>query len=197
MIRKIGLFVALIAFMATSAYAAVPDRTGKWDAGVNVSGAIPDEDGTDSAVYVGGTASYGFNNWFALGVSSGWAEFDEEEAGITADDTAIPLFADLIFRIPMQAEQQFQPYGVIGLGVIFWDIDTNIPGLEIDADDAFAAKFGGGVDWFVNDNWIVNFEFSYVTSDTDSTATLNGASISADVETDFWMVGGGLKYLFS
>lgn len=193
MIKKAAFIFMLAAVFASSAYAA-PNRTHKLDVGVNVSGAIPDDSEVDGTVYVGGSASYGLCEWFAIGVSSGWAEFEESEGPFSFDETAIPLFGDLIFRIPM--DNQIQPYGVIGLGVIFWNVDTNIPGLNVDVDDAFAAKFGGGVDWFVNDNWIVNFEFAYVTSDADATATFNGASATANGETDFWMVGGGLKYLF-
>ena len=196
MIRKTAFVVALVALCVTSAYAA-PDRTGKSDLGFNVSGAIPDDDDTDATVYLGGQYAYGVAPWLALGAEAGWAEFDDSEAGFTAEETAVPILGDIILRVPTESQAQF--YGIVGLGVIVWNVDTNIPNVDFDVDTAFAAKFGGGVDWFVNDNWILNFEFSYITSDADATArnTVTGATISDTGETDLWMVGGGVKYLFS
>ena len=196
MIKKSAFFVLLAALIATSAYA-VPSRVGKWDAGVNVSGFIPEEG--DTTAYVGGSASYGVNEWLGLGVSSGWAQFDDSDAGVTVEQTSVPLFGDIILRVPMQQDQQYQPYAVIGLGVMFSDSDVNVSNVDVSVDDAFAAKFGGGVDWFVNDNWILNFEFSYITSDADGTVrnTATGATVGVSGSNDSWMVGGGLKYLFS
>jgi opacity protein-like surface antigen len=192
--RKALIVAAFLLIATQSAYAA-PDRTAKWDIGLNVSGAIPDEG--DSAVYVGGTAAYGVNNWLAIGIESGWAQFDDSDAGVTVESDMVPLFGDIILRVPM--ENQVQPYAIFGLGAIFWDASTDVANVEVDVDTAFAAKFGAGLDWFINENWIANFEFSYVTSDAEGTArnTVTGASISAEGETDYWMVGGGIKYLFS
>jgi hypothetical protein len=197
MIRKIGLFIALIALcVSNNAYAAMTsDRVGKWDIGVNVSGAIPTDSDVDSAAYVGGSLSYGVQDWLALGAEAGWAQFGESAPGINLDENAVPIFGDIIFRYPTSSE--WKPYAIIGLGVIVWNIDSNISGLNVDVDTAFAAKFGGGVDYFMNDNWALNFEFSYVTSSADATATFNGATATASGDTDYWMVGGGVKYLFS
>jgi opacity protein-like surface antigen len=196
MIKKTAFFAALAMLLAHSAYA-VEDRTNKWDLGANVSAAIPTDGDVDTTVYVGGTLSYGITNWLAVGAEAGWAGFDESDSGISVDEDAIPVLGDIIFRVPM--EGPVQPYGIVGLGVIFWNIDSNVPNVDIDSDAAFAAKFGGGVDWFINQNWIANFELAYITSDADVTATstITGASVSAGVDTDYWTVGGGLKYLFS
>ncbi len=194
--KKAWLVMLALMISATAAFA-VPDRTGKWDVGVNVSGAIPDDDTVDGTVYVGGSLAYGVTNWLALGFESGWMQFDENDSGIELEETAVPILGDIILRVPM--ESQIQPYGIVGLGAIVWNVDDNVANVEADVDTAFAAKFGGGIDWFINDNWILNFEGSYVTSDADATVrnTVTGASISVDGETDYWMVGGGLKYLFS
>ncbi len=194
--RKLWLALLALIVCASAAYAA-PDRTGKFDMGVNVSGAIPDDDSVDGTAYVGGSLAYGVTNWLALGAEAGWAQFDESDAGITLEETAVPIMGDIILRVPM--ESQFQPYAIVGLGAIVWNVDHNVPNLDVEVDTAFAAKFGGGFDWFINDNWILNFEGSYVTSDADLTArnTVTGASVTVSGETDYWMVGGGLKYLFS
>ena len=196
MIKKNTVVFLLLIVMATTAYAA-PDRVGKVDVGFNVSGAIPRDGDVDSAAYVGGSLAYGVQEWLALGVEAGWAGFGESDAGISVDENAFPVLGDIIFRIPMQSD--IKPYAIVGLGAIFWSVDTNLSNISADIDTAFAAKFGGGVDWFVNDNWAVNFEVSYVLSSTDATVKNNttGASITASGDTDYWMVGGGIKYLFS
>ena len=196
MIKKSAMVFLSLIVVATAAYA-TPDRVGKIDIGFNVSGAIPRDGDVDGAAYLGGSLAYGVTDWLALGVESGWVGFGESDSGINIDENAIPVFGDIILRVPTQSAAK--PYGLVGLGVIFWDVSSNISNVTVDVDTAFAAKFGGGVDWFVNDNWALNFEASYVVSSTDATArnTTTGASISTSGDTDYWTVGGGLKYLFS
>lgn len=199
------LLIALALLLVPVAVYAAPDRTGKWDAGVNVSELIPDDDEVDGTVYVGGTAAYGVTEWFALGVESGWASLDVEDSsqffGFSdwGELTGIPLMGDFILRVPIK-DSPVNPYAVVGLGVIFWDFDesdrVSSLGVEVDVDAAFAAKFGAGFDWFINDNWIINFEGGYVMSDTDVTLRVGGVSATANIETDYWMIGGGIKYLF-
>jgi opacity protein-like surface antigen len=196
-ISKVAGLIALALFMMTTISDAAPDRTGKTDIGFNLSGAIPDDDDVDSTLYAGGSLAHGFSNWLALGVEAGWAEFEESGLGFEVEETAVPIFGDIILRVPLEAP--LQPYAIVGLGAIIWNVDDNVANIETDVDTAFAAKFGVGLDWFVNDNWIVNFEASFVTSDADATVrnTVTGASVTGEGETDFWMVGGGIKYLFS
>lgn len=205
MIKK-GVFVFLsLVILATAAYAA-PDRVGKVDAGINVSGILPRESDVHDAVYVGGTVAYGVTPWLALGVESGWTSPGVDldlgnGVSIDAGDlTGIPLLGDIILRVPMK-DGNLVPYGVVGLGAIFWNFDESslfsAAGINVDVDTSFAAKFGGGVDYFVNDNWILNFEFGYVIADANITATAGGVSVSDSSNADYWMVGGGVKYLFS
>lgn len=197
MIRKTWFAALLLTIMTTAAYAA-PDRVGKTDIGFNVSGAIPRDSGVDGAVYLGGSLAYGVTDWLALGIESGWTRFSASDSGVTVDQDTIPLFGDIILRVPT-GESQLKPYGIIGLGVLFIDASTNVSNVSIQADTSFAAKFGAGLDWFVNDHWAINFETSYVVSDVNGTVTNNstGASLSANGDSDYWMIGGGVKYLFS
>src|SRR3989338_284429 len=105
--RAVMLYILAFLMMPITVYAA-PDRTGKLDAGVNVSGAIQTDSDLDSTIYVGGTLAYGVSPWLALGVESGWMESGAEldlgnglkvEAG---DLTGIPLFGDIIVRVPIE-----------------------------------------------------------------------------------------------
>lgn len=210
-----SLFVFAALLVSTSAFA-VPNRVGKSEIGINVSALEPSLDDADTSVFIGGNYAYGVNEWLAIGVESGWAESD-----VDPDDTVsvVPLLADIIFRVPMTAEQPIAPYGVVGLGVNFWDYSvgsgtiaalnsalasigsaTRVTSLTVDPDPTFAAKIGGGFDWFINEHWAVNFEASYTISDFEgdtSVSSTGGAfPISIDEDGDYWMVGGGLKYQF-
>jgi hypothetical protein len=206
--KKAAVLIAVLALMSASAYAA-PDRTGKVDIGVDVAAAIATDSDTNAGVYVGGNLSYGFNEWFAGGVSFGGhvADIDDvTSSGVTIfgpDVSEFSIFGDMILRVPV-GDSPVQPYGVVGLGAIFWNIDdtTSSNGVTVttDIDTAFGVKVGGGVDWFVNDHWIVNFNGAYVFNDADGTATASAggatASVTEKFDLDYWTVGGGLKYLF-
>ncbi|HTL71571.1 MAG TPA: OmpW family outer membrane protein [Candidatus Eisenbacteria bacterium] len=203
------LVVALFGLMTASAAYAAPDRTGKWDAGVSMAAAIPTDGDLDTAFQVGGTFAYGVNEWFAIGFSGAWQQqtVDAETVGTVSiseyDITGVPLFCDLIARFPT-GDQQFNPYGVLGLGTVIWSVDDatatsggSVLTAQTDVDTDFALKLGGGVDWFINQNWIINFEAAYVFSSPSADVTVSGVTVSDDVDLDYWTVGGGVKYLFS
>lgn len=203
----------LVGFMAISTLAvAAPERTGRWDAGVSVAGAIPSDGDIDGTTQVGGSVAYGVTEWFAVGFSGGWQNHDIEgttNSGITVQGTevtGVPLFGDLIFRVPT-GDKPFTPYGVVGLGTVLWDIDdttASAAGVPVsvitEVDTEFAVKLGGGIDWFLNDHWIVNFDAAYVFNNPNAvvTATVLGtsASTSENIDLDYWTIGGGLKFVF-
>lgn len=209
--QLVSLFLISLMFIGTAS--AAPSRVGKNDIGLNVSAAISQDDELDTAAAINGSFSHGVNEWFAVGLSAGWQDFESDSttsAGITIDGTEItgvPLFVDLIARAPA-SEQSFTPYGVLGLGTVIWDIDeTTATGLgatiatQTDVDTDFAVKVGGGVDWFVNENWAINFEAAYVFSNPEATVTATAAgtsvSVTDEIDLDYWTVGAGIKYLFS
>jgi outer membrane protein W len=205
--KRVGIFVLLALTTATVAFAA-PDRTGRWDAGVNLAAAIPSDSDTDTALQVGGNLAYGVNEWFAVGFSGGWQQHDVDGTTSGAivvsgtEVTGVPLFLDLIARVPTGAET-FQPYGVLGLGAVLWDIDdatarsgATTLAVETDVDTEFSTKVGGGVDWFLNERWIINAEAAYVFSSPEARVTVLGTSVTDDIDLDYWTVGGGIKYLF-
>jgi opacity protein-like surface antigen len=213
MYKKSLLWTFVLSILAVSVVSAAPDRTNKTDIGVNVGAAIPSDSETDTALSVSGSVSHGFNEWFALGFSGGWENFgtDTTVIGNTTipgpDITGVPLFADFIFRIPAN-ETPLQGYGVVGLGTVIWSIDdvtATVGGVAVntqtDVDTEFAVKVGGGADWFLNENWAINFEAAYIFSNPEAeiTASALGASDAAreEVDLDFWTATVGVKYLFS
>ncbi len=200
--------MAALALIGTSVYAA-PDRTGKTDVGVDVAYSDLTDDETNSATYVGGSVSHGLNEWLALGVSFGWQSFGSDDvfiSGVTIpgpDLRSYPLFADIIVRIPT-GDQPFVPYGVIGFGAIFWDADevtaSNGVKIKTDVDTSFGFKLAGGVDWFLNDHWALNFNGGYVFTDANTTVTATAGNLSVSAadksDLDYWTIGAGLKFIF-
>ena len=58
-------------------------------------------------------------------------------------------------------------------------------------------QVGGGFDWFVSNNVMLNFEAAYTFSDIDTTLSVPGGSVTLnDLNSDYWTIGGGVKYLF-
>ena len=182
------MFMAVFLALSTSAFAdsrsevIAPDRVGRWDLGLGVAGGF--NDSVDDSVFVSGTISYGVTPYIGLGVEAGWQEAD----GQTGESVGVvPVMADIILRLPT-VHEALVPYGVLGLGVagVYTELDN-----QDDVDDtAFAWKLGAGVDYFINPNWIFNFELAYWSADVD----LTRGSVTDGF--DWWTVGVALKYVF-
>lgn len=72
---------------------------------------------------------------------------------------------------------RFQPYGLIGVGAMQAESKFN-------KNAGFAARFGGGMDSYLTENWLINMEFSYVLP-------------TGDVENlNYFSLGGGIQYRF-
>lgn len=190
MLKKISLAVlVLAAAFSMNAYAA-PDRLNRWELGVTGGGAFNDNN-IDDTGFIQLAADYGVTNYIAVGVSGGWQEADTAGDAESVGNGWV-LF-DIIVRNP-DLHEQLVPYGVLGLGVVgSYATDENGSlnnGDDVD-DTAFAWKLGAGLDWFINEHWILNLEFAYFDANTD----LPGTSV-ADDDISFWTLGAGLKYLF-
>lgn len=201
--RSIALVALFVFSLVSASYAAprrttysdtpataAPDRVGRWDMGLFADFAFNSD--SDSTGFYGGTVAYGVTPWIALGVSAGWQEA-EVDTDSDQDLGLVPIMADIIVRFP-NVHATVVPYGVLGLGVIgAYVTDENGVGPTNNGDDsddtAFGWKIGAGVDWFLNERWIMNFELAYYSADPDLTNT----QVS---DIDFWTLGAGIKYLY-
>jgi len=177
------------------------DLSGKIGVAGNVSAAMPKEDG-DPTVFLGGYLSYDILNCFGVGIESGWARWTQRDNGVDYGNlNMIPLFGDIFVKLPFKVEGfKVVPYGVVGAGVLFWDFEESSlvrdSGVTISIDPAFGLKFGGGIDFFVTKNIAIFGEASFIWSDADATASAGGSVASATLDTDLWLLGGGVKYVF-
>jgi len=186
------LFLAGMLCVSTSSFAysyearkgdsLAPDRVGKWDLGLGVAAGL--NDSVEDSVFVYGQISYGVTPYIGLGVEAGWQEAD---GGSNETIGVVPVMADIIIRVPT-IHEALVPYGIIGLGGagVYAELDN-----QDDVDDTgFAWKLGAGADYFINPNWIFNFEFAYWSADVSLPTT----SVGEDF--DWWTVGVSLKYVF-
>ena len=184
----LGLWLGL----SMNAYAAMrggesgvlaPDRVGHWDLGIGVAAGM--NDAADDSVFIYGQASYGVTPYIGLGIEAGWEEADGERNNETVG--VVPIMADIIIRVPT-VHEALVPYGILGLGGA--DVYVDRDNLDDDSDTGFAWKLGAGFDYFINTNWIFNFEFTYWSTDVDI------ANTSVDDGFDWWTIGVALKYVF-
>lgn len=196
------IFVMLMIFGiilgSFSSYA--EDLSGKVGVGVNISGIIPDDEEVENAVYVGGNVNYGVNKYLAVGVESGYRKSEVKLNGSNGGDLrGIPLLADVLVRVPT-GESRFAPYGIVGIGAIFWDYKAanflKNSGISIDIDTSFATKLGAGLDFFLTKHIALNIEGGYIWSRSDAKLKYSGGQSTERLKTDHWQIGGGLKYYF-
>jgi len=199
MITMLSLFLGASAYAETivttdSGSSVAYDRVGRVDWGILGGGAFNDT--IDEAGYVQTSVSYGVTPWIAIGVEGGWQQADgaasHEETGI------VQVMGDIIVRVPEHPfHEALVPYGVLGLGVIGVYTEAEPTATTQNGDDAddtvFGWKLGAGFDWFLNQNWAINFEVAYFDS---SELDLAPTSMGNNAEIDFWTVGGGLKWVW-
>ncbi len=94
----------------------------------------------------------------------------------------------------------FQPY--VGVGVNYTtffnaDLPGGSPLVSIDYDDSFGLAGQVGFDYFVGENWFLNFDVKYIDINTDVTIDAGGLGIvNADVDIDPWVIGVGVGWRF-
>lgn len=90
----------------------------------------------------------------------------------------------------------FKPY--IGAGInytVFFNEDAAGGTVtSVDYDNAFGWALQFGVDYMLNDHWLINLDVKKLFLNTD--VSLNNGAITADVDLDPWIVGVGLGYRF-
>lgn len=193
MSKRIWVFVLLALLMGSTAFASAPDRVNHVDIGVVGGGAFVDSSGIDDTGYIGLNLAYGITPNVAVGIEGGWWEADGSDVN---DETvgAGNIMGDIIVRIPT-LHDALVPYGILGLGFAGTYV-TNENGNganrgQDDYDGSFAWKLGGGLDWFVTEHWIANFEIAFVGTDP----TFDTARTDVK-DSDYWTVVGGVKYAF-
>lgn len=105
---------------------------------------------------------------------------------------------------PMDADSRFQPY--VGAGINYTnffqeDVDSELESIfghgELDLDDSWGYAFQAGVDYMINDRWLLNASIWYLDIDTEAKFKFDGGDvIESDVDIDpmVYMIGIGYKF---
>lgn len=110
----------------------------------NVPGSL-----VDNSVGVAGRLGYRFSPWLAI---EGQAEYSGDFVD-GAPDATVTLVSVNGKLYPLSG--RFQPYGLVGIGGAFPNIDF------VPDDDSFLARFGGGVDFYLTDTFGLTLEGTY------------------------------------
>jgi len=101
------------------------------------------------------------------------------------------------------ANSTIRPY--LGLGVnytTFFDKSlsgqarTELGANSLDIDDSFGLAYRAGVDWSLNDNWMLNASMWKIDIDTDASFNSALGKVTADVDIDPWVYMISLGYRF-
>ena len=144
-----------------------------------------------SSFGVHGLGGYRFHPHFAAEFEADWnSPFDIDFAYGTARVAKAEVMP-LVFTVNIKGylfKSRFQPYAVVGVGVMTAQIKVkDVADFDVSGSDwytGFAARFGGGVDLYVTEHFVLNTEVRYVLP-------------TGDVEgLDMISLGWGLQYRF-
>ena len=125
--------------------------------------------------------SYGINNNLTIEFEGSFFKL------ISMDSSELNTYSILANLQLRKKVGDFYPYLVGGVGGQFFDY-KDLGGTDAkDKDASIAYKFGGGLEYFLNNNWSLNAEGAYIYGNTGGSATLDTYS---------WHYKTGIKYYF-
>ncbi|MCF8495560.1 MAG: outer membrane beta-barrel protein [Alphaproteobacteria bacterium] len=93
-------------------------------------------------------------------------------------------------------DKTFSPYVGAGINYTLPYAEDAAGGTvtQLEADGSFGWALQAGADYWINDNWGLNFDVKKIYVDVD--ASINNGAITGNVELDPWVVGAGIAYRF-
>lgn len=101
----------------------------------------------------------------------------------------------LTVQYHFQAFENIKPY--VGAGVnytVFFSEDAGTSVTNVDYDNSFGPALQAGVDYLLDDHWMLNLDVKKIWINTD--VKFNSGAIAADVDINPWVVGVGVGYKF-
>lgn len=151
----------------------------------------------DDAEALGITFSYMFTEHLALGLLASTPFKHDISAGgnKVAEIQLLPPTLHLEY-FPLKSSSKWQPF--VGVGVnytTFFEEKTSgaLSGTDLELDDSFGLSLEAGIDYKINDKWIVNATVWNIDLETD--AELDGADIGG-IELDPWVYMVSIGYVF-
>lgn len=210
--RFISKTVLLATVLISSpAWADMMPKAGDFMIRARVLGVLPDEDAKitgavtgsqvniDNSVVPEADFSYFLTDHIALEVIAGVTPHDVS----TKTSSAGPLDIGDSWLLPPTVTVQYhftdlgrwKPYVGAGLNyTIFFNEDEGSSVTSADYGDSFGPALQAGVDYMLDEHWLVNLDVKKIWINTD--VKFNGGAIRADVDIDPWIVGVGVGYKF-
>ena len=139
--------------------------------------------------------TYFFTQNFAAELIAATSEHTVSASGTNLGDVWV-LPPTLTLQYHFMPDNKFSPY--IGAGVnytVFYGEDTANGFTDFDVGNGFGLAAQAGFDYWINDNWGVNFDAKYIDVDVDASVN-NGGLKAHDVDINPWVVGVGVSYRF-
>ena len=139
--------------------------------------------------------TYFFTEHFAAELIAATAQHSVKANSSKLGDVWV-LPPTLTFQYHFMPDNKFSPY--IGAGVnytVFYGEDTASGFTDFDVDNGVGLAAQAGFDYWINDNWGMNFDAKYIDVNVDASVN-NGGLNAYDVDIDPWVVGVGVSYRF-
>tara|TARA_B100001989_G_scaffold253271_1_gene239451 strand:- start:8518 stop:9162 length:645 start_codon:yes stop_codon:yes gene_type:complete len=104
----------------------------------------------------------------------------------------------LTLQYHFMPDEKFSPY--IGAGInysYFYGEDDGTGFNDLDVEGGFGLAAQAGFDYWINDNWGINFDAKYINLEVDVDVNLGATPLQANnVDLNPWIVGAGVSYRF-
>jgi len=169
------------------------------------------EVGVDSSFVPEIDLSYQWNEKWGLELVATWTEHDLKTEGGDAsgvDSGSAKLLPPTLTLQYFFGGEKVRPY--VGAGINFTTFSYDLPddgnpgddlralgATDVDLDSSFGFAVQAGLDWNLNDHWLVNADIKYVTISTDATikgGLLDGTKIGIDIDPFIWGAGVGYRW---
>lgn len=204
---------AALAVLTMLAIPAVAHEQGEWivRGGIGVvspdNAVYTDPDDSDFSIDVDDgtsltlTGTYMFTPNWAVDILAAWPfshDIDLNGVGKIAETDHLPPTFSLQYHfIPTG---KFQPYAGVGLNyTTFFSTDTTgaLTGTDLDLDDSFGIAAQVGADVMLNERWLVNFDFRWISIESDATVSdSDGEIVAFEATLDPFVYSVSLGYKF-
>lgn len=205
--KKTMLITASLAALLATGAMAQEDQS-PWQVRVRAIGVMPDEDADVSAI--GGDVridnayvpevdiSYFFTKNIAAELILATAKHNVKDNGSALGDvdlgSAWILPPTLTMQYHFSPDNTFSPYVGAGVNYTFFYNEDSGAMNSVRYDDGFGVALQAGMDYKLDQHWLVNFDVKKLWLNTD--VSVNSGAVTADVDIDPWIVGVGVGYRF-
>ena len=154
----------------------------------------------DSATSITLSGTYMFTRNWAFDILAAYPfnhDINAEVVGLIgsekiADTDVLPPTFSIQYHFMPDAD--FQPYAGLGVNyTTFFNTDVVGGGASLDLDNSFGVAAQFGVDWMLNDSWLLNADLRWIDIETD--AKLDGVTLGT-VSIDPWVYSINVGYRF-